>query len=58
VEHAEVFNALIARHASTDEGRSLIREGAMRSLKWRTLFWDGLARHVFGGTPTGSGGQR
>jgi len=48
VEHAEVFNALIARHAETEEGRVLIRDGAMRSLKWRTLFWDGLKRAVFG----------
>jgi len=48
VEHAEVFNALIVRHAGTEEGRSLIREGAMRSLKWRTLFWDGVSRLVFG----------
>lgn len=51
VEHANVFNALIARHAETDGGRDLIREGAMRSLKWRTLFWDGLTRAVFGGRP-------
>jgi pyrroloquinoline-quinone synthase len=51
VEHADVFNALIARHADTDQGRELIREGAMRSLKWRTLFWDGLTRAVFGGRP-------
>ncbi len=51
VEHAEVFNALIARHADTEEGRRLIRDGAMRSLKWRTLFWDGLTRAVFGGRP-------
>lgn len=49
VEHANVFNALIARHAWTDEGQSLIREGAMQSLKWRTLFWDGLMQAVFGG---------
>jgi pyrroloquinoline-quinone synthase len=56
VEHAEVFNSLIARHAGTDEGRSLIREGAMRSLKWRTLFWDGLFRHLFGATG-GHGGR-
>lgn len=56
VEHAEVFNALIARHAGTDEGRSLIREGAMRSLKWRTLFWDGLTRQVFGASG-GNGGR-
>ena len=48
VEHAEVFNQLIARHAETDEGRRMIREGAMRSLKWRALFWDGLSRAVFG----------
>lgn len=48
VEHAEVFNDLIARHAETEEGRALIRDGAMRSLKWRALFWDGLARAVFG----------
>jgi pyrroloquinoline-quinone synthase len=48
VEHAEVFNALIARHTETDEGRTLVRDGAMRSLKWRALFWDGLARAVFG----------
>lgn len=48
VEHAEVFNALIARHADTEEGRRLIRDGAMRSLRWRTLFWDGLARSLFG----------
>ncbi len=57
VEHAEVFNSLIARHAGTDEGRSHIREGAMRSLKWRTLFWDGLARQVFGATPGAEGGR-
>lgn len=57
VEHAEVFNSLIARHAGTEEGRLLIREGAMRSLKWRTLFWDGLARHVFGAGPGGYGGR-
>jgi len=50
VEHAEVFNALIARHADSDEGRAMIREGALRSLKWRTLFWDGLLRAVFGET--------
>jgi pyrroloquinoline-quinone synthase len=48
VEHADVFNSLIARHAETDEGRGLIRDGAMRSLKLRTLFWDGLERAVFG----------
>jgi pyrroloquinoline quinone (PQQ) biosynthesis protein C len=48
VEHAQVFNALIARHAETDEGRAMIREGAMRSLKWRVLFWDGLLHAVFG----------
>ncbi len=57
VEHAEVFNALIARHAETDEGQSLIREGAMRSLTWRTLFWDGLSRHVFGSSSGGNGGR-
>jgi pyrroloquinoline-quinone synthase len=57
VEHAQVFNALIARHAGTDEGRSLIREGAMRSLKWRTLFWDGLSRHVFGAGSARNGGR-
>jgi pyrroloquinoline-quinone synthase len=55
VEHAEVFNSLIGRHAGTEEGRSLIREGAMRSLKWRTLFWDGLSRQVFGAVPTEQG---
>ena len=48
VEHADIFNALIARHAETEEGQALIREGAMRSLKWRALFWDGLESAVFG----------
>jgi len=38
---------VIVRHAETDEGRGLIRNGAMRSLKLRTLFWDGLERAVF-----------
>lgn len=48
VEHAEIFNQLIARHAETEQGRTMIHDGAMRSLRWRSLFWDGLARAVFG----------
>jgi pyrroloquinoline-quinone synthase len=48
VEHAEVFNQLIARHADSEEGRTMIRTGAMKSLAWRSLFWDGLNRSVFG----------
>ncbi|MFZ5875210.1 MAG: TenA family transcriptional regulator [Nitrospirota bacterium] len=47
VEHAEVFNQLIARHADTEDGRTMIRSGAMKSLAWRSLFWDGLNRAVF-----------
>ena len=47
-EHALVFNKLIVRHAGTEEGQRLLREGAMRSLSHRKTFWDGLYRAVFG----------
>lgn len=47
VEHAKVFNQLIARHVETEEGQIRLREGTMRSLSLRKYFWDGLSRTVF-----------
>jgi pyrroloquinoline-quinone synthase len=46
-EHAEVFNTLILRHVQTTEGQEKVREGVMRSLEARKIFWDGLDRVVF-----------
>lgn len=46
-EHAIVFNKLIVRHVETEEGQTLLREGAMRSLAYRKKFWDGLEAAVF-----------
>jgi pyrroloquinoline-quinone synthase len=46
-EHAEIFNTLILRHAKASEDQERVREGAMRSLKARKRFWDGLERAVF-----------
>ncbi len=47
-EHAKVFNQLLARYVGTDESRGQIRAGVLRSLKARSLFWDGLQQAVFG----------
>ncbi|NOY84017.1 MAG: DUF3050 domain-containing protein [Nitrospirae bacterium] len=47
-EHAVVFNKLIVRHVKTEEGQSLLRDGAMQSLAYRKRFWDGLELAVFG----------
>ncbi len=49
VEHAKVFNELIVRHAAPEENQKRIRDGVMTSLRWRTHFWDGCSRAVFGG---------
>lgn len=46
-EHAVVFNQLISRHVEDESAQKLLREGAMRSLADRKLFWDGLQRAVF-----------
>jgi pyrroloquinoline-quinone synthase len=47
-DHAKVYNSLLDRYTASEESRALIREGVMRSLKARHLFWDGLHRVVFG----------
>ncbi len=47
-DHAEVFNALILRHATTDDRQQSIRDGVMRCLEARRRFWDGCQRAVFG----------
>jgi pyrroloquinoline quinone (PQQ) biosynthesis protein C len=49
VEHAKIFNKLIARYTETEEGQTKLREGTMRSLALRAYFWDGLNRVVFQG---------
>jgi pyrroloquinoline-quinone synthase len=46
-EHAVVFNTLILRHVETPEGQEKVREGVMRSLEARRVFWNGLERTVF-----------
>ena len=48
VEHAKIFNQLIARHVETEDGQTRLRDGTMRSLSLRKSFWDGLNRAVFG----------
>jgi len=48
VEHAKIFNQLIARHVETEDGQVRLREGTMRSLSLRKCFWDGLNRTIFG----------
>ncbi len=48
VEHARIFNQLIARHVETAEGQRRLRDGTLRSLALRKQFWDGLNRTVFG----------
>jgi len=48
VEHAKIFNRLIARHVETADGQTRLREGTMRSLSLRKHFWDGLNRIIFG----------
>ncbi len=48
-EHAKIFNQLLERYLGTDENRGHIRTGVLKSLKARSLFWDGLQRAVFGG---------
>jgi pyrroloquinoline-quinone synthase len=44
--HAEIFNELIS-HFNTDEDRKLIRDGAMKSLEARRIFWNGLEKAIF-----------
>ncbi|MHB8482055.1 MAG: TenA family transcriptional regulator [Nitrospiria bacterium] len=44
--HAEIFNELIS-HYDTLGDRRLIREGAMRSLEARRIFWNGLENSLF-----------
>ena len=46
-EHAVVFNTLILRHVETPEGQEKVREGVMRSLEARRVFWNGLEQAVF-----------
>ncbi len=46
-EHAVVFNTLILRHVETPQGQEKVREGVMRSLEARRVFWNGLDRVVF-----------
>ncbi|MEK7702927.1 MAG: iron-containing redox enzyme family protein [Nitrospirota bacterium] len=47
VEHAKIFNQLIARYTETEDGQKHLRAGTMRSLALRKYFWDGLNRAVF-----------
>jgi pyrroloquinoline quinone (PQQ) biosynthesis protein C len=47
VEHAQIFNQLIVRHLTTEEGQLRLREGTMRSLVLRKQFWDGLYNVIF-----------
>jgi pyrroloquinoline-quinone synthase len=44
--HAEIFNELIS-HFDTPEDRKLIREGALKSLEARRIFWNGLEKAIF-----------
>jgi len=46
-DHAEIFNQLILRHAETLENQIKIREGVLRSLSARKVFWEGLEKAVF-----------
>ncbi|MFI5304621.1 MAG: TenA family transcriptional regulator [Nitrospiria bacterium] len=46
IHHAEIFNELIS-HFDTPNDRKLIRDGAMKSLEARKIFWNGLERAVF-----------
>ncbi|MBI4481413.1 MAG: iron-containing redox enzyme family protein [Acidobacteria bacterium] len=48
VQHARIFETLIARQAGEAEGQQRTREGALLSLRLRRRFWDALEHSVFG----------
>ena len=47
VEHAKLFNEAITHYAADAEGQEKVRQGTLRSLEARKIFWDGLHRAVF-----------
>lgn len=47
VEHAKLFNEAIAHYAAEAEGQEKVRQGTLKSLEARKIFWDGLHRIVF-----------
>ncbi|MDQ4063458.1 MAG: iron-containing redox enzyme family protein [Actinomycetota bacterium] len=48
VTHARIMMDAIAPYAESEEGRSKVREGAMRSLDARSVMLDGLYKAVYG----------
>ncbi len=47
VAHAKLFNEAIAHYAPDAEGQGKVRQGTLKSLEARKIFWDGLYRVVF-----------
>jgi len=47
VEHAKLFNEAIAHYAPDTAGQEKVRQGTLKSLEARKIFWDGLHRAVF-----------
>ena len=47
VAHAKLFNEAIAHYAPDAEGQEKVRQGTLKSLEARKIFWDGLHRIVF-----------
>jgi pyrroloquinoline-quinone synthase len=47
VEHARVMMEAVAPYAADEEGRRVVREGAMRSLDARSVMLDGLYKAVY-----------
>jgi pyrroloquinoline-quinone synthase len=48
VEHAQIMIEAVAPYAANEEGRRVVREGAMRSLDARSVMLDGLYKAVYG----------
>ncbi len=57
VTHARIMMDAIAPYAESEEGRSKVREGAVRSLNARSVMLDGLYKAVYGEPAPLAGGS-
>lgn len=46
-EHADIFNRLISPLAQSESEKGRVRAGALKSLRLRAAFWQGLSRRIF-----------